>query len=98
MNQDHTAEKDVTEREAIRAAWQAVIDADGWDADVAEDMYARAVDGIAWGLIEATMDTADREPSAETYHEARNTARRMMLTLAPRTRVLPPAEGRGVER
>lgn len=63
------------------AKWKTAAEADGWEGTDGLSLFARAVEGLAWGLIDATMDTADREPSPEVYAAASNTARRILSTV-----------------
>ena len=58
-----------------------IVEADGWgDVDL-DSLRARAVDGIAWGLLEATSDTTDRPPRQEALDDARATAERLLRTM-----------------
>jgi hypothetical protein len=64
-------------RDAVMDPWCRIARADGWEVD-ADPIYWAAVDGLAWSLIEQTMDTADREPGPEILRDARATAERAL--------------------
>ena len=68
----------------------AIVDADRWEDVSTDDLIERAIEAIAWGLLDATSDTADRWPSKESHDAARATAKRI---LAART-----AQPEGTER
>lgn len=64
------------------AGLSAIIEADGWDHVEQSDLMGRAADAIAWGLLDATSDTADRLPGDESYAAALETARRILAARA----------------
>ena len=87
-----TTDPTADERDKVIDPWHRGARADGWDAD-GDVLYWAAVDGIAWALIEASMDTSDREPSQQVLMDARGTAERILL---PTTTPVTP-EVRDVE-
>lgn len=71
----------------LRVVIEKVANEDGWDNIDGEQVLARAIEAMGWDLIEQTSDTADREPSQETFREACKTAARIVHTFldaAPR--------------
>lgn len=81
MSAQQSGEKDSTLTEDEHRSWMELAEHDGWDLVGADSLYARAVEAVAWDLIEQTSDTADLEPSAETYREAMFTAHRLLGAL-----------------
>lgn len=59
-------------------SWSDIAARDGWEDVPEPGLHAAAVNGIAWALLEETMDTSDREPSAETHKAACETAERIL--------------------
>lgn len=56
--------------------WIQIAETDGWGPITG--LAEAAIEGIAWHLIDATMDTADREPGPYTISAARLSARKMI--------------------
>jgi hypothetical protein len=63
---------------AVEETWSQIAESDGWLGVSNADLHGRAVEGVAWGLIEATMDTSDREPAADVWRDALATAQRIL--------------------
>jgi hypothetical protein len=67
---------------ALRETWEAILTADGWEDIDHEALLGQAAGGIAWSLLEQTMDTGDRQPSVEVYQAADATAQRLLALLS----------------
>lgn len=74
MGQNAENDAPPTMPEVMRLATQVFLDYKGWNGVAASDLLGPAIEGIAWALIEGSMDTSDREVSPDVYHEARATA------------------------
>lgn len=83
--EEERQERTVEQRDAVIEPWHRMAIADGWEAD-GDVLYWAAVDGIAWALIENSMDTSDRQPSQELHREARRTAEALIGATLDRSR------------
>ena len=74
------------DRTAQVDSWSDIAARDGWDDVDDAALRAAAADGLAWALLDQTMDLADREPSASAIDGAHDTAQRILAARAEATR------------